>query len=496
MFIFLFIKWDHERDKEKDRKRYYYFNLYKKTFDETNNGGSHWSEHYKKYIKSIKDFNIERKYITLIPDDPISIWKDIFQYDHFVKNIYDIINGINSKDLEWSYSIWVVWEWWLWKSSVINLLDRKYLDNNPNYLVHRFNPWNYEKSDLVKNYLSDLSTVLWKKDITILLSKYLKLVEWFEGVFGFLIKLLTPFIKEKTLEEVKNDIGNELGKLWKKLVIIIDDLDRCEPGEILIMLNLVKNLWNFQNIIYLVSYDKEKIIKVMTDKWFDGEYLDKIINIERFIPIPSGQDLKEFFTTQFEIILKLIQIEDGNTEIIKNILDKFNDIFEKENLRFIKRLINHLNIVLQLNFDNSNWKEKIKKFTKQDFEKIVLINYIKLKDYVFFQESLRKFKNISSIKRYYAPNRPNVFQNLSEKSHYEELLGLIWLEVYNGPANQKWNTEHLTQITNGYFEKTNLYRQLESGELIMEDIKKTEISGIEKEITELEFNLELVRDFS
>ncbi|HBA45390.1 TPA: hypothetical protein DEG21_01945 [Patescibacteria group bacterium] len=48
--------------------------------------------------------------------------------------------------------------------------------------------------------------------------------------------------------------------------MIIDDLDRCEPSEILIMLNLIKNLGNFKNIIYIVSYDKEHIIKVMDSK--------------------------------------------------------------------------------------------------------------------------------------------------------------------------------------------------------------------------------------
>ncbi|HBA45391.1 TPA: hypothetical protein DEG21_01950 [Patescibacteria group bacterium] len=68
----------------------------------------------------------------------------------------------------------------------------------------------------------------------------------------------------------------------------------------------------------------------------------------------------------------------------------------------------------------------MKKFTKEDFEKIILINYIKLKDYKFFQESLRKFKNINNRdKKYFAPNRPIIFQNLNEKYFYESFLEFI-----------------------------------------------------------------------
>jgi predicted KAP-like P-loop ATPase len=45
------------------------------------------------------------------------------------------------------------------------------------------------------------------------------------------------------LDKVKTDLSTEISRFNNtKIVVVIDDLDRCEPEEILIMLNIVKNI--------------------------------------------------------------------------------------------------------------------------------------------------------------------------------------------------------------------------------------------------------------
>lgn len=235
-----------------------------------------------------------RDYLVLNNDIPITLWdKDLFWVWRFTESIFQIIEWYsfdnNNKE---SFSIGLVGEWWGWKSSVINLLREEFLDGYPWYKVYEFNPWNYEKKDLIEKFFNDLWLIIWNKKVSKLFKNYLyslwELHKWF--------KFVEKLFFDTSLNNVKSDLNIELNKINdSKIIIIIDDLDRCEPDEILVMLNIIKNLWSLSNIIYLVSYDKDNIIKILNDKWFSSSYLDKIINFERYLPLNNEKALNDYF---------------------------------------------------------------------------------------------------------------------------------------------------------------------------------------------------------
>ncbi len=57
---------------------------------------------------------------------------------------------------------------------------------------------------------------------------------------------------EETLLSLKDKISNDFKKLTKKVIIIIDDIDRLADNEVLQILMLVKSLADFPRVVYIL----------------------------------------------------------------------------------------------------------------------------------------------------------------------------------------------------------------------------------------------------
>ncbi len=123
-----------------------------------------------------------------------------------------------------------------------------------------------------------------------------------------------------------------------RLVVFIDDLDRCTPEKAIDILEALKLFLNVEHCVFILGADKEVIEKYLEKKYVNMDlnwkksYLDKIIDIPFFIPPLREETIKQFI----------------------NNLREFTDIKKKEyieiiakvgsNPRTIKKLINTLEI--------------------------------------------------------------------------------------------------------------------------------------------------------
>ncbi len=105
-------------------------------------------------------------------------------------------------------------------------------------------------------------------------------------------------VPDASLEERKVRLEKALRALGdRKLVVIIDDLDRLSPKEAVEMIGLVKSLGNLPNTLYLISYDPAVLaahifrrLKVPGE-----EYLEKIVQYRRRLPLVSSSQLTSLF---------------------------------------------------------------------------------------------------------------------------------------------------------------------------------------------------------
>ena len=126
----------------------------------------------------------------------------------------------------------------------------------------------------------------------------LPLIREIGAVVGFIISsaaALKP--SEYTLRELRGDIARRLALLNRKVIVIIDDVDRLETAEAREVFRLIRAVADFPNTTYIVAFDREPIeFEVSKRDGIARSYLDKIIQVPIFLPEPETVDLKRMLT--------------------------------------------------------------------------------------------------------------------------------------------------------------------------------------------------------
>ena len=67
-----------------------------------------------------------------------------------------------------------------------------------------------------------------------------------------------------TLHELKQQLMSILGTLEdQRILVVVDDLDRITPAEAVEMASAIKSFGDFPNVIYLLSYDEERLAELI-----------------------------------------------------------------------------------------------------------------------------------------------------------------------------------------------------------------------------------------
>ena len=113
-------------------------------------------------------------------------------------------------------------------------------------------------------------------------------------------------VRQKSAFEIKAEIRDTLLKRDKKLLIIIDDIDRLNEKEIKQMLRLVRINADFPNTIYLLAFDKRLIEKYIGDqtKISGKDYLEKIIQVNFEIPLINKSKIESYLFKELDRIVE------------------------------------------------------------------------------------------------------------------------------------------------------------------------------------------------
>jgi ABC-type cobalamin/Fe3+-siderophores transport system ATPase subunit len=154
--------------------------------------------------------------------------------------------------------------------------------------------------------------------------------------------------KEITLYEKNKQFQNEFKKIEdaillndkSKLIVFIDDLDRCEPENVLDLLSAIKLFFTYgTRTIYFCAIDKEAVNKAVIIRYGDviksNEYLEKIFDVSFNMPKNFNLD---------NILMYYFDDNKYNTNIRKN-LSLFLKTINFTNPRHIKKILNKYLII-------------------------------------------------------------------------------------------------------------------------------------------------------
>jgi len=266
--------------------------------------------------------NLQKEYLLLSNEKPIySRKEDFLKRRYFADNISNAIVNYNDKDND-SLTIGLYGKWGSGKTSIVNMTIEN-LEEKDNIIIFNFEPWLFSNTEqLISNFFKEFAQKInhnntnKSDDMKSLGEKMEAYASFFEplsylpepslAIFG---KTISSFLSwfgktskkmgdayKKDLLSLKKDIEEHLSSLNKKILIVIDDIDRLNNTEIKQIFQLIKALGNFPNTIYLSSMDKEIVINALSEvqKGDGNEYLEKIITVPLNVPSISILDVYKF----------------------------------------------------------------------------------------------------------------------------------------------------------------------------------------------------------
>lgn len=203
-------------------------------------------------------------------------------------------------------------------------------------IIIRFDPWNYSDcSQLISQFFavmqSKFKTEKGNKtleEIGEVLADYSKLLDYaaqflselepYLGPGKIFTKWLGKHMKERAktdrdIQVVKQKIISKLKKQKQKIIVVIDDIDRLNNSQIRAIFQLVNSLAGFPNMIYLLAFDREIVVRALQEEQkCDGkEYLEKIIQVPFDIPEADKTLVNAVF---FERLTNIIFAEQYNLD--------------------------------------------------------------------------------------------------------------------------------------------------------------------------------------
>lgn len=147
---------------------------------------------------------------------------------------------------------------------------------------------------------------------------------------------------EPTISQYKNKVSSAIKKSGKHLLVVIDDIDRLDKDEIHAVLRLIRQVADFENVIYLVAMDVDMVSKAIAQYFgggaeFDGrKYIDKIVQVPITIPPVPKKDFEQLVNEDLTVVLKQYTSKEEITQISETVSPLMHT--RRELLRFTNQL--------------------------------------------------------------------------------------------------------------------------------------------------------------
>jgi hypothetical protein len=229
---------------------------------------------------------------------------DAFNRWPFSKRLADTIVGLDTSN--GAPVIAIFGKWGYGKSTVLNYIKKELSDNHhEKILLFEFNPWLFtSQEDLINAFLTSLGKLL-EQSLGTTKQEIGKLLEKGSGLFGMFpvvgsgasrfAEQIGKSLAADSISERRNRAFKIMQEAARTVVVLIDDLDRLDVDEMLVMLKLVRLNANFPRMVYVLALDDTMAAKAIGAKYQHSDpesgrqFLEKIIQYPFTLPA-VGQD--------------------------------------------------------------------------------------------------------------------------------------------------------------------------------------------------------------
>lgn len=236
---------------------------------------------------------------TAVSDEPISSWAE----DALGRE--SVVDALTTKILISRAPIIALFgDFGSGKTSTLNLL-REHLRGRT--VTISFNTWLPGSQETLTSYLmADIASECQKKymvpglrrSTTQLANALAETVSWLKG--------LPELFTTRTQKDDIEDLGAALRRLPKRVVVLLDELDRMEATELRPLLKVIRGISDLPNLTFVCAAERETLINTVRGSVNDQSYLyfEKFFPVAIQLPKISDTDLRKAGVQRLSSALK------------------------------------------------------------------------------------------------------------------------------------------------------------------------------------------------
>lgn len=292
-------------------------------------------------LKDIYDGKVVvNKGLILINEE--DVYYDLLGRGNIIDNIYSMAVNSNPKN---KFVISLEGPWGSGKSTILNIVTQRIAEKNSEIvLINDFDPWAY--NDQCSMFKGMFDTILKNSGIKYSISNSSKLIEelyslLFDNKYGKRIQGLSFLKKDSRYEikKIKEMINSYLTTENKKIVFIIDNIDRATKENINLIFRLVSTVFDFKGVVYILSFDETRVKRMLEEeRGFEYEYLKKVIQLQIKVPVIDDGIKNSVIKTCINNLLVAYGEKQEDLHKYKTVLDSLSSLIR--DIRDFKRFLN------------------------------------------------------------------------------------------------------------------------------------------------------------
>jgi len=132
--------------------------------------------------------------------------------------------------------------------------------------------------------------------------------------------LLDAREKKKNLDDLKKILTDAIGEQHSKMVVFVDELDRCSPSYAIRFLERLKHLFDLDGVVYVLLWNRAQVQKAVETFYGAGSngqmYLDKFVDYPLHLPMSQTRNDELPLTTLVNSIVG--ELEGGQQTSLYN----------------------------------------------------------------------------------------------------------------------------------------------------------------------------------
>ncbi|GAB2902912.1 hypothetical protein GCM10027046_35260 [Uliginosibacterium flavum] len=181
--------------------------------------------------------------------------------------------------------------WGVGKTSFVNLAEQRWEEEKHRVIVCRLEPLRYaSEPDLSGRLISEISVAIQREvfvpELRPVASRYSRLIKG-KADFSFLGFRLSLEPSQESLDELIQDIDDVLKRIDRRVIIVIDDLDRLDAKATNSVLFATQRTFKLSQATYVLCYDTEVLASRGEDGARSRVFLEKFVAVKMSLFVDS-----------------------------------------------------------------------------------------------------------------------------------------------------------------------------------------------------------------